>query len=46
MSPDSKNESTLIEHSSYYGDAELEHALQQYNSEIRILSNVLLHCEK
>ena len=38
MSPDSENESTLIEHSSYYGDAEFEHALQQYNSKISILS--------
>ena len=38
MSPDSENESILIEHSSYYGDAEFEHALQQYNSKISILS--------
>ena len=42
MSPDSENESTLIEHSSYYGDAEFEHALQQYNSKISILS--VLRC--
>ena len=26
MSPDFKNESTLIKHSRYYGDAEFEHA--------------------
>ena len=38
MSPDSENESTLIEHSKYYGDAEFEHALQQYNNKISILS--------
>ena len=30
ISPDSENESTLIEHSKYYGDTEFEHALQQY----------------
>ena len=38
ISPDSENESTLIEHSKYYGDAEFEHALQQYNSKISMLS--------
>ena len=38
MSPDFKNESTLIEHSRYYGDAECKHALQQYNSKISILN--------
>ena len=26
MSPDFKNESTLIKHPRYYGDAEFEHA--------------------
>ena len=35
---ESENESTLIEHSRYYGDAEFEHALQQYNRKISILS--------
>ena len=35
--PDSENESTLIEHSKYYGDTEFEHALQQYNSKISML---------
>ena len=38
MSSDFENESTLIEHSKYYGDAEFEHAHQQYNSKISILS--------
>ena len=38
MSPDPENESTLIEHFRYYGDSELEHALQQYNSKISIFS--------
>ena len=37
MSPDSENESTLIEHSRYYGNAEFEHAVQQYYSKISIL---------
>ena len=38
ISPDSENESTLIEHSKYYGDTEFEHALQQCNSKISMLS--------
>ena len=42
MSPDSENESTLIEHSRCYGDAEFEHELQQYNSKISIIS---LNCQ-
>ena len=37
ISPDSDNESTLIEHSRYYGDAEFKHALQQYNGKASIL---------
>ena len=38
ISPDSENESTLIEHSKYYRDIEFEYALQQYNSKMSILS--------
>ena len=38
ISPDSENESTLIEQSKYYGDTEFEHALQQYNGKISMLS--------
>ena len=38
MNLDSKNESTTIENFRYYGDAEFEHALQQYNSKTSILS--------
>ena len=37
MSPHYKNESTLIDNSRYFGDAEYEHALQQYNSKTSIL---------
>ena len=38
MSPHSKNESTLIENSRYFGDAEYENAPQQCNSKTSILS--------
>ena len=44
MNPDSDNESTLIEDSIYYGDAEFEHVLQQYNSKISILSENCQNC--
>ena len=42
MSPNSENESTLIEHSRWYVNAELEHALRQFNNKISILS---LNCQ-
>ena len=37
ISPDSENESTLIEHSKYYGDTEFEHALLKMKCKITII---------